>query len=40
MVYPAGIKCAGLSDQAMNFITLTQQKFSQVTPILAGNAGD
>jgi hypothetical protein len=40
MIQTGGVESAGPSDQPVDFITLGQQKFSEVGAILARNAGD
>ena len=40
MVNPPGVKSAGSSDYAVNFIPSGKQKFGQIGTVLAGYPGD
>jgi hypothetical protein len=40
MVDPVGVEDRGSADDTVNFVTLVQEKLSQVRTVLAGDAGD
>ena len=40
MINPLGVESAGSPDQAMDFVSLGEQKFSKIGSILAGDTGN
>jgi hypothetical protein len=40
MVDARSVKRTGTADDPVNFVALLKQQIGQITPVLAGNAGD
>ncbi len=40
MINAGSVECAGAANNAMDFVALLQEQFSQITAILACDAGD